>query len=228
MAIYVCVAGGGWGGFIWRPVASLLLAKGHEVFTPTLTGLGERVHLASPAIDLTTHIQDILGVIRYEELHEVILVGHSYGGMVITGVAEAIPDALARLVYLDAMVPQDGQSDLDVLGSARAAQFEEHARTYGDGWCLPPTPDASPKITPHPLKSLTQPLSIKNPLAARIPRTFIMCTETPLDCVKRTALLAQREGWRYHELATGHMAMVTQPQEVANLLLQEANELYQT
>src|SRR5215470_12543842 len=109
MAIYVFVAGGGCGGFIWRPVASLLRAKGHEVFTPTLTGLGERVHLASPQIDLTTHIRDILGVIRYEELDEVLLVGHSYGGMVITGLAEEIPDTLARLIYLDAMVPQDGQ-----------------------------------------------------------------------------------------------------------------------
>ena len=151
-------------------MASLLRAKGHEAFTPTLTGLGERVHLASPQIDLTTHIQDILGVIRYEELHEVILVGHSYGGMVITGVAEQIPDKLARLVYLDAMVPQDGQSDLDVLGPALAAQFEARARSHGDGWRLPSPPDASPKITAHPLKSLTQPLSVKNPVAARIPR----------------------------------------------------------
>ena len=162
-------------------MASLLRAKGHEAFTPTLTGLGERVHLASPQIDLTTHIQDILGVIRYEELHEVILVGHSYGGMVITGVAEQIPDKLTRLVYLDAMVPQDGQSDLDVLGPALAAQFEARARSHGDGWRLPSPPDASPKITAHPLKSLTQPLSVKNPVAARIPRTFITCTQSNLD-----------------------------------------------
>jgi pimeloyl-ACP methyl ester carboxylesterase len=149
---------------IWRPVASVLRAKGHEVFTPTLTGLGERVHLASPQIDLTTHIQDILGVIMNEDLHEVILVGYSYGGMVITGVAEQILDKLARLVYLDAMVPQDGQS-VDVLGPAVATQFEEHTRTHGDGWCFPPSPDASSKITAHLLKSLTQPLSLsKTPL----------------------------------------------------------------
>ena len=226
MANYVLVPGGGWGGFIWRPVAALLRAQGHEVFTPTLTGLGERVHLAWPQIDLTTHIQDILGVITYEDLSEVILVGHSYGGMVITGVAEQQPDKLARLVYLDAMVPQDGQSDLDVLGPAIAAQFEEHARLHGDGWCLPPSPDSSPKITAHPLKSLQQPLSLRNPVAAKLPLTFIACTESHLDCVRQTAARAQREGWRYFELPTGHMAMVSMPQEVAHLLLREASELH--
>jgi pimeloyl-ACP methyl ester carboxylesterase len=227
MATYVLVPGGGWGGFIWRPVAALLRTQGHDVFTPTLTGLGERVHLASQEIDLLTHIQDILGVMVYEDLSEVILVGHSYGGMVITGVAERLPEKLARLVYLDAMVPQDGQSDLDVLGPAIAAQFEEHARLHGDGWCLPPAPDDSPKITAHPLKSLQQPLVVRNPVAALLPRTFIFCTASTLDCVRQTAARAQREGWRYHELPTGHMAMVSMPQEVAHLLLGESRELHE-
>ncbi len=218
MAIYVFVPGAGWGGFIWRPVATLLRAKGHEVFTPTLTGLGERVHLATPQIDLTTHIQDILGVITYEDLQGVVLVGHSYGGMVITGVAEQVPEKVARLVYLDAMVPQDGQSDFDVLDPHLVAQFEEQARTHGDGWRVPPSVDASPKMTAHPLKPLKQPLSVKNVMAAKIPRTFIACTQSHLEYVRKAARRAQREGWRYCELATGHMAMVSVPQDVAHLL----------
>ena len=107
MATFVLVHGGWAGGWQWREVASLLRAAGHDVFTPTLTGLGERVHLASPDVGLDTHIQDILMVLEYEELRDVILVGYSYSGMVITGVAERAPERLAHLVYLDAYVPRE-------------------------------------------------------------------------------------------------------------------------
>jgi len=154
MATYVFVAGGGWGGFIWREVTCRLRKLGHDVFTPTLTGVGERVHLASPQIDLETHVQDILGVLSYEDLHEVILVGHSYGGLVITAVAERVPERLAHLVYLDALVPQDGQSGWDVTDSALRARIEECVRTQGDGWRLLPSPDAPARITAHPHKPL--------------------------------------------------------------------------
>ena len=219
MATYVFVPGGGWGGFIWRPVASLLRAQGHEVFTPTLTGLGERAHLASPQIDLDTHLQDIIGVLTYEELREVILVGHSYGGMVITGVAERVPEQIAHLVYLDGVVPRDGQSDLDVLGPVRAAEFEAWAASHGDGWCLPPSPGVPAKITAHPLKPLKQPLSVKNPAAARIPHTFIYCTASGLDSIARVAARVRTEGWQYYELPTGHMAMVTMPKKLVKILL---------
>ena len=119
MATFVLVHGGWAGGWQWREIASLLRAAGHDVFTPTLTGLGERVHLASPDVGLDTHIQDILMVLEYEDLHDVILVGYSYSGMVITGVAERAPERLAHLVYLDAYVPRDGQSLLDMLGPER-------------------------------------------------------------------------------------------------------------
>jgi pimeloyl-ACP methyl ester carboxylesterase len=138
MVTYVFLAGGGYGGYIWKEVASRLRARRHEVFTPTFTGLGERAHLASPQIDLDTHVHDILGVFEFEDLHDVILVGHSYGGMVMTGVAQHIPHRLAHLVYLDALVPQDGQSVLDIIGPFWSARFEERARTFGDGWRLPP------------------------------------------------------------------------------------------
>ena len=166
MANYVFVAGGGWGGFIWREVASRLRGHGHEVFTPTLTGVGERVHLATPQIDLETHVQDILGVLEYEDLHEVILVGHSYGGLVITGVAEQVPERLAQLVYLDGLVPQDGQSGWDVTDPGLRDRIEQRVRAHGDGWRLLPPPDAPARITAHPFKPLTQPLAIKNPAAA--------------------------------------------------------------
>ena len=218
MATYVFVPGGGWGGFIWRPVTSLLQAQGHEVFTPTLTGLGERAHLASPHIDLDTHLQDIICVLTYEELHDVILVGHSYGGMVITGVAERVPEEIAHLVYLDGVVPQDGQSDLDVLGPTLAAEFEAWAASHGDGWCLPPSSGASAKLTAHPLKPLKQPLSVKNP-AARIPHTFIYCTASGLDSIARPSCRRWTKSnvWHLHHIISSRSILLT-PREKASYL----------
>ena len=134
MATFVLVHGAWAGGWYWKRVRPLLTAAGHDVFTPTLTGLGERAHLATPDIGLETHIRDVLGVLTYEDLSDVVLVGHSCGGIVITGVAERAPGRLAHLVYLDAYVPADGQSFLDLLVSPeRAAMFREQARTEGDG-----------------------------------------------------------------------------------------------
>ena len=115
MATFVIVHGAWSGGHAWRWVRPLLRSAGHEVFTPALTGLGERSHLASAQIDLETHVRDVIAVLEYEDLREVVLVGHSYGGMVISGVADRVPERLALLVYLDAEVPMDGQSELDLL-----------------------------------------------------------------------------------------------------------------
>jgi pimeloyl-ACP methyl ester carboxylesterase len=221
MATYVLVAGGGWGGFIWREVASRLRKLGHDVFTPTLTGVGERVHLASPQIDLQTHVQDILGVLEYEDLHEVILVGHSYGGLVITGVAEQVPERLAQLVYLDGLVPEDGQSGWDVTDPALRARIEQRVRAHGDGWRLLPPPDAPARITAHPFKPLTQPLTIKNPAAARLPHTFVCCTHTQTGRLTLDPIAARvrAEGWGYYEVEADHMAMLTAPQELTQVLL---------
>ena len=177
MATFVLVHGGWADGWQWREVASLLCAAGHEVFTPTLTGLGERVHLASPEVGLDTHIQDILMVLAYEELRDVILVGYSYSGMVITGVAEHAPERLAHLVYLDAYVPHDGESLLAMLGPDAAAFIEQAAQAHGDGWRIPHDPPDAPRRTPHPLKTGQQPVSLTNPAAAALPRTFIYCTQ---------------------------------------------------
>jgi pimeloyl-ACP methyl ester carboxylesterase len=220
MSTYVFVAGGGWGGFIWRPVSSLLRAQVHDVFTPTLTGLGERLHLASAQIGLETHLQDIGGVLEYEDLQQTILVGHSYGGIVITGVAERIPHRLAHLVYLDALVPQDGQSGLDLAGAAMSARIEKRVSACGDGWCIPPPPSSPAKMTPSPFKPLTQALVVKNPAAARILRTYICCTQTGADSLDLIAARVRAEGWRYYEVEAGHMAMVTAPKAVAAILLE--------
>ncbi len=140
MAIFVLVHGAWHGGWCWQRVARLLRAAGHDVYTPTLTGLGERAHLLSPAIGLDTHIKDILGVLFYEDLRDVVLVGHSYAGMVITGVAEQTAKRLRHLVYLDAFVPWEGQSLLDLMGETEALIVRERAARDGDGWCVPPLP----------------------------------------------------------------------------------------
>ena len=227
MATFLLVHGGWAGGWQWREVASLLRAAGHDVFTPTLTGLGERVHLASPDVGLDTHIQDILMALEYEELRDVILVGYSYSGMVITSVAERAPERLAHLVYLDAYVPRDGESLLDMLGPSVAAFIEQAAQAYGDGWRIPHNPPDAPRRTPHPLKTGQQPVSLTNPAAAALPRTFIYCTQDkeamgPVGApITQAAERARSDGrWRYRELQTGHSPWETAPRELASLLLE--------
>lgn len=138
MAVFVIVHGAWSGAHAWRKMRPVLRAAGHDVFTPALTGLGERAHLASSDVDLDTHVQDVVGVLEYEDLQEVVLLGHSYGGIVITGAADRVAPRLAQLVYLDAEVPEDGQSEYDLVPPDERATYEEAARTKGDGWCIPP------------------------------------------------------------------------------------------
>jgi pimeloyl-ACP methyl ester carboxylesterase len=237
MATFVLVHGGWHGGWCWKEVAALLRAAGHEVWTPTLTGLGERAHLLTPATDLALHIRDVTIVLEYEELGDAILVGHSYGGMVITGVADRAPDRIARLVYLDAFVPTDGQALFDLLRPERRAFFQEQADLHGDGWRVPP-PSASAlgiadesvarwltaKMTPQPLKTFTQPLALTNPVADAIPRTFIHCSAGPMTAsfVPFAAHARITPDWQYHELAVGHDAMLIAPADLADLLVAQA------
>jgi pimeloyl-ACP methyl ester carboxylesterase len=237
---------GGWhGGWCWKKVTPFLRARGHDVFTPTLTGLGERHHLAGPDIDLSTHVQDVANLLRYEDLDHVILVGHSYGGMVITGVAYQAPERLSHLVYLDAFVPADRQAQVDLVSAAYRAQMEARVAAEGEGWCLPglfPAPwdeavrkmwlfsdeaDVAwvvPRLVPQPFKTMTEPVRCTNPAGATIPRTFIRCTHDPRpdSPLAKFAEMAREpgSGWTYGEIASGHDAMVTNPQEVTESLLQ--------
>src|SRR5215831_19375157 len=236
MAVFVLVHGGWVGGWYWCRVAPLLQAGGHRVFAPTLTGLGERAHLCSLAVNLDTHVQDVTNVLQFEELHEVVLVGHSYGGMVITGVAERAAERIAHLCYLDAFVPQDGQALADFVGPAMVAGIRESARVSSDGSRVPmPFPLAAvgiekeadiswmmPRLTAHPLNTILQPVRLADPAARALPRTFIYCSEPPIGFFEGFAEKARSEGWRYREIASGHTAMVTAPQQVADLLLEVA------
>src|SRR5512145_1133775 len=148
MATFLICHGAWSAGWAWKKVRPLLRAAGHEVFTPSYTGLGERAHQASRAINLETHVADVLGVIDCEDLRDIVLVGHSYGGMVATGVADRVRDRIARLVYLDAFVPGHGQSLFDMLPRQERARRQEEANARGDGWLVPPNPppsDTSPE-----------------------------------------------------------------------------------
>jgi pimeloyl-ACP methyl ester carboxylesterase len=237
MATFVIVHGAWSGGHAWRWVRPLLRAAGHEVFTPALTGLGERSHLASAQVDLDTHIQDVLGVLEFEDLDQVVLVGHSSGGMVITGVADRAPQRLAQLVYLDAEVPTDGQCEFDLLAPEERAGYQQAATTNGQGWQIPPPvpaplPEdldaklrwAMSRMVPQPIKTFTQPLRLANPPGAGVARTYILCTEGKED--QQLPGYVQRvrsdPGWRFIELAAGHGAHVTAPQQLADLLAQLA------
>ena len=227
MATYVLVHGGWDGGWAWRAVANELQAAGHTVFTPTLTGSGERAHLASPAVDLNTHIRDIVNVLHYENLHNVILVGISYSGMVITGVAEQAPERLGQLIYLDAFVPHDGESLNDLIGPGLAGFFTERAQSLGEGWRVPHLPPEADRRTDVLLNVLPQPVTVRNPLAARVPHTYVLFTAKPPDnpfgpILAQMAARARSEGWRYRELATDHFPILDQPHEVASLLLELA------
>ena len=225
------VAHGAWSaGWAWKKMRPLLRAKGHEIFTPTYTGLGERVHLASPHVDLETHIADMLGVLQFEDLREVVLIGHSYGGMVATGVADRAPERLAQLVYLDAFVPRDGQCLFDLLGSESSARMREAARTVGDGWRTPPSPvppDTSEEdiawVTPRrvmqPLSTLEQPVHLTG-AGERLPKAYIYCTRArPGDVFQQFAQRARTEtGWRYFEIDASHNVHITAPESLATLL----------
>ena len=233
MATFVIVHGAWSGGHAWRWLRPLLRAAGHEVFTPALTGLGERSHLASAQIDLETHVRDVVGVLEYEDLLQVVLVGHSYGGMVITGVADRVPERLAELVYLDAEVPLDGQCEFDLLAPAERAGYQESARSKGQGWrILPPVPEPLPddldanlrwamsRMVPQPVATFAQPLRLTNPAGLGVSHTYVLCTEGKEGQeVPSYVQRAQADpSWRFVELAAGHGAHVTAPQTLADLL----------
>ncbi|MBV8924246.1 MAG: alpha/beta hydrolase [Bradyrhizobium sp.] len=227
----VLVCHGAWsGGWSWKKMFPLVEAAGYRLVVPTYTGLGEREHLANPAIDLETHIQDILGVIKFEDLNEIVLLGHSYGGMVATGVADRIRDRITQLIYLDAFVPRDGQSLLDLNEPARPTM--EALGKSGDSWRVPPNPTSadtaeadlewlSKRRVPMPLKCFQTRLKLRHGEPA-LPRSYIYATRvTNADTFGQFARRARSEpGWRYFEIDASHSPNVTAPEALMKVLRQ--------
>jgi pimeloyl-ACP methyl ester carboxylesterase len=208
----------------------LLRAAGHEIFTPTYTGLGERVHQAGPDVDLDLHIRDVLGVLECEDLRDVLLIGHSYGGMVASGVADRARERIARLIYLDAFVPNDGQSVLDLVSPETRAARQN--RKPGEWTILPspPPPDTSPadvawttpRRFPQPAKTFEQAIKLTGK-AAPPPRAYIYCKRArPDDGFRPFAERAKREGWDYFELDASHNPHITAPNDLLEVLLRLA------
>jgi pimeloyl-ACP methyl ester carboxylesterase len=232
MATFVLVHGGGHGGWCYKPVARMLREQGHDAYAPTLTGLADRFHLLSPNLGLETHVTDIVKLIEFEDLTDVILVGHSYGGMVITGVADRAIDRIGHLVFLDAAIPLSGESLIDVspglltlAGKTKVVDGvelglwpdEAALAIYGlagskfEDWAMA-------RLTPHPWKTVLDPLVLANPDAvAALPRTIINC---PSSLAMRPEAIRSRwtEADRVWEIETGHDLMLTEPELTAKML----------
>ena len=235
MTTFVLVHGAWGGSYGFRAVRGPLRAAGHEVFTPSLTGIGERVHLASPQVNLTTHVTDVVNTVLFEDLTDIVLLGYSYGGMVVTGALEHIADRVAHLVYLDAFLPDDGQSLRDLSG----APYGKSAVGPGGEWLVPPMArnfDSAEEAawnfarrSPHPVGCFTERVRLRQPLEDYpFTRTYIKATEDPrapdaerLHPFWKAAERAKTDpAWRYREIDTDHMIPMKRPAEMAELLLE--------
>ena len=229
MATFVLVHGAWHGSWCWKRVRKALQAEGHDVFTPTLTGVGERSHLTSPQVTLDTHVADVVNLIRWEELTDVVLCGHSYGGCVITGVADRVPERLRALVYLDAFILENGQSLYDVLPRAVSEGQAGGARESGDGWRVPPISaeffQVNPadmawvdrQCTPQPLATFQHRLRVDNVFpASKI--THILATGWQQSPFSPFHEIAKRKGWKTLTIDCGHDVMLDKPAELAAML----------
>ena len=238
MSTYLLVHGAWHSGRAWDRVVPLLAAAGHRAFAPSLTGYGDTVQLAGPEVGLDTHIDDVVRLITDADLTDVVLVGHSYAGMVISGVANRLPDRIGQLVFLDAMVPVDGETAADVMPISHA--MIKAALNSESGWRVPPLPELPPPgglfgvtdpadiawlrttLSDQPVKCLQQPVRLDNPDANKIPRTHIHCTVgKPEGFHRRAVPPIQPNGQpaQVWELPTGHDCMITMPGELSELLL---------
>jgi pimeloyl-ACP methyl ester carboxylesterase len=223
---------GAWGGaWTWREVARRLTAAGHEVFAPTLTGVAERSHVAPEHVTLSSHIADVAGLMRFEDLRNVLLVGHSYGGMVITGAADREPDRIGGLLYVDAFLPESGQSLLDIAGPERAAQHRATAMAHDGGKSIPrpstpghSSPDSNQRFghlfTPQPFGTMTEPFVATNPGQPDVPRHFALCAAYKGSAFHPIhARLKDDPGWTVSEFDAVHDVIRTHPDEVSKLIL---------
>ena len=230
MSNFVLIHGGMIGGNCWKKVRNSLEEKKHLVLTPTLTGIAERKHLTHPNVDLETHVQDVLNTIFYEELDEIILVGHSYGGMVITGVADRIPRKIKKLMYVAAVLPINGESMFDAIGPEISSFLYRNAQKE-NGWEVPVgTPQSYGLIaaedvkwfknmsTPHPLKSFQQKLYFKSSSFEKLNKVYIKCSQDlALD-----AMVTRAKNMKIpcYEIDTGHFPMITHPDVLIDLLVE--------
>ena len=230
---YVLLHGAWHGGWCWRDVAALLRTQGHRVTTPTQTGLGERRHLLSGAITLETFVQDVVEHLEAEEIEDAILVGHSFGGLGISGAADRVPGRIRHLVYLDALVLDDGQAPFDIMPAEIVAARRRLAAEQGGGLFIPIPPVAAfgvpedhphapwmrRRMTPHPLGTYETPLRLRHPPGNGLPCTYIACTAPPYPALEAIrGQVRTRPGWQWREIATGHDAMVTAPDALATTL----------
>jgi pimeloyl-ACP methyl ester carboxylesterase len=244
MATYVLVGGAWLGGWCWQRVARRLRDEGHDAYPLTLTGLGERVHLASPQVDLETHITDVVNLLEYEDLHDVVLLGHSYAGLVVTGAADRIPGRISQLVYLDTAPLPDGGMLIEKFPPEARQRVEKQVEETGDGWRFPMPPREElanmaslegvdddqlrllrSRATPQPIGTYTQPLRLTNPAREELPTVGIVCSFSLAQVQEMIAsdnpLFRELAGpeWRFVELPTGHWPMFSRPDDLAELLL---------
>lgn len=233
MTTFVLVHGAWYGGWCYKRVARLLRQAGHEVYTPTLTGLGERAHLMNRAIDLDTHIQDVAGVIRCEGLSDFVLCGHSYGGMVITGVAQQFAAKIRSLVYLDAFVPENGKSLMDYVPAQAAQQMRDDAAQNGEGYKVSPRPAATLAVNAQDADWVDA-MTVKQSLATleqklevggwQVPKRVYMHAVGwgPSAFQQFGARFKDDRGWQFVSFDCGHAVMLDQPQELAAALIAAA------
>lgn len=230
MTTFVLVHGAWGGAHTWRGVRPRLWSAGHSVFTPSLTGVGERAHLTSPHVNLSVHVHDVVNTILYEDLTDIVLVGFSYGGMVVTGTLAHIADRVRELVYLDAFVPADGQSAMELFGMGGLS-----ATTLGETWEIPPVDRAyddpaqaefaEPRRTPQPLRTLTEAVWLPQPLESYpFGRTFIKALGDPRPEVGYDVFWAaadryrEHPDWRYLEHPSNHMIPQNDPDGLTAIL----------
>ena len=229
--VYVLVHGAWHGGWCWQKVSSRLRAGGADVYTPTLSGLGEHENTLNKEINLDTHIEDIVNLIEIEDLQNVILVGHSYAGTVIAGVADRIPERLEKLIYLDAMIVENGESALSVH-PREAQEFSRNSSKASNGLSIPPFPVeafgvtspadikwVSARLTPQPYRTFTQKLILKNAYGNHLPLVYIACINPQMPVLKTFSdRVKTKKNWKHYSLNTGHDAMITAPDELSDLL----------
>jgi pimeloyl-ACP methyl ester carboxylesterase len=227
----IVLAHGAWSAaWAWKKMRPLLRAAGHEFYSPTYTGLGQRAHLARPEVDLSTHVQDVLNVLEFEDLQDVVLLGHSYGGMVATGVADKARNRIDSVVYIDAFAPKDGQSLFDLTGPKAEGNMRAGAAKDGEGWKLPinPMPPdtspedsawASPRRQPQPIKTFEEKIKLESKEPPP-PRHYIYAKKNgPGDVFRQFAERAKSEtGWQYYEIDASHNPHITCPDVLMSLL----------